>query len=158
MLVLPTRSRRRAKSRDEARKHPHHPKLRQHGRVAEIVHGRTRLPEARIGATSGRRRIDAKRNARGEFWRTVRIQVSAEIEPYFRQHLALLDEGARIVSARPSRCAPTWDMDVHIPGAPANAVTAEPVLVSVRHDGYWQPRVEYVDYRDAAGQRIEVAA
>ena len=158
MLVLPTRSQRRAESRDDARKHPHHPKPSQYGRVAEIVHGRTRLPEARIGTTSGQRRIDAKRNARGEFWRTVAIRVSVDMEPYFRASLHLLGHGTRIVSRTRVVNWLAYEFDVHIPGAPATAVRAEPVWWSEYDErGHHTIRLHRVNYADANGQGIEDA-
>lgn len=108
--------------------------------------------------TSGQRRVDAKRTQRGEYWRTVRISVSADYEPYFRQHLGHLGRGTRIVSARPSWYGMSWDMDVHIPGAPAKAARADLVWWS-EYDGHGRHslRPHSVDYFDASGYRIETA-
>lgn len=152
------RSVRRTASRVEARKHPLPPKPSSFGEVAELVHSRPRLPDARTGTTSGQRRINAKRVERGEFWRTVRVSVSPDLEPSFRQHLDLLGHGARIVGARPHSWMFGWGLDVHIPGAPADAVTAEPVWWS-EYDGHGghSIRLQHVEYRDAAGQSIETA-
>ena len=153
-----TRSQRRAHSRDEARRHPHHPKPKGYGEVAELVHARPRLPAARLGTTSGQRRVNAKRTARGEFWRTVAIRVSVEVEPYFRDSLHLLGHGTRIVSRSVPMDWFAYDFDVHIPGAPASAVTAEPAWQSEYDDhGGHTVRLYYIDYRDVDGQRIETA-
>ena len=108
--------------------------------------------------TSGQRRVNAKRTARGEFWRTVRIRVSVEVEPYFRRNLHLLGNGARIDGAARLREYFGSDLHVHIPGAPTNAVTAEPQVSSVFCGDHYEPVVDGIQYWDADGQRIEVAA
>jgi hypothetical protein len=145
-------------SRDAQRRfaRPGRPPGHQPGAVAAIVHGphdRAWLYSGTIGA-SGQARINAKRNARAEFWRTVRIRVSAEAEPYFRDSLHLLGVGARI----DGRTEPlSWwavDLDVHIPGAPADAVFAEPVYRSERTGDGYQPVLDHVQWLRADGSTI----
>ena len=107
-----------------------------HGDVSLLVHGphdRAFLYSGTVNG-GGQARINAKRNQRAEFWRTVRISVSAEVEQYFRDSLHLLGVGARIDGRTP---LVNWfgvDLDVHIPGASADAVEAEPVYRSEYND------------------------
>jgi hypothetical protein len=118
----------------------------------------TRVP------TSGQARINYKRNQRAAFWadwaearRTVRIRVSAEVEPYFRRQLGLLGQGARIHGCTPDLYSFSLDLDVHIPGAPLTAVRALPVYRSVRRGDTYAPELERVEWMDADGSRIEEA-
>jgi hypothetical protein len=107
--------------------------------------------------TSGQRRVNAKRTARGEFWRTVLVRVWPEMEPYFRENLRLLGDGVRIVSRTLPVTERVIDLHVHIPGAPANAVIAEPGWYVDQQDGQRIPFMDHIGWFDAAGQRIEVA-
>lgn len=151
------RSIRRAASRVEARKHPLPPKPSSLGEIAELVHSRPRMPDARTGTTSGQRRINAKRVERGEFWRTVRVQVWPEMETYFREHLHHLGGGVRIVSRTVPMTARVIDLHVHIPGAPSNAASAEPAWHVDHRHAEPRPYLDHVDWYDAAGQLIETA-
>jgi hypothetical protein len=152
------RSIRRADSRDEARANPIPPRPASHGDVAEIVHSRPRLPEPRTGTTSGQRRVNAKRTARGEFWRTVRVQVWPEMESFFREHLHDLGAGVRIVSRTLPMATRVVDLHVHIPGAPSNAASAEPAWYVDHRHAEPRPYLDHITWFDADGQRIEVAA
>jgi|SRR5690348_244240 len=154
MLSVLPRSERRAVSRDEARAHPVPPRAPSNGLVGEIVHRRRPMRLPFDGTCSGQRRINAKREARREYWRTVKIHVSTEIEPYFRQSIRLLGDGARVQGRTASD--PFWaDLDVHIPGAPATAVRALPAFRGVWHGDHYEPELDSVAWTDAAGQRIE---
>lgn len=153
------RSARRAFSRDAARK------FARPGRntatvpdVAALVHARHPLPYHAPSTATGRLRRDTKRNQRAEFWRTVKIRVSVELEPYFRRSLHLLGKGARIDGGHKvvNWCA--WDLAVHVPGAPAAAVRAEPVYYSDWNGEHHVPRIDHVQWYDADGQRIEQLA
>jgi hypothetical protein len=81
------------------------------------------------------------------------------MEPYFRDTLHLLGHGTRIVSRTRVVNWLAYEFNVHIPGAPADAVTAEPVWWSDydASTGLSTVRLHCVDYRDAAGQLIETA-
>lgn len=155
-----SRSERRAVSRDDARANPIPPREPSHGLVGEIVHQRhpMRLPFA--GTCSGQRRVNAKREARREFWaeerRTVLVRISAQMEPTFREILPSLGEGARIDGCTPVESRFALDLAVHVPGAPSDAVEA---VMGVT--GYYNPdgslisaRLETVEWLDADGQRI----
>jgi hypothetical protein len=170
-----TRSERRAFSRDAARHYattnlrtaatqgPNRATSRKNGQrngdIAALVHGphdRAWLLSGTING-GGQARINHKRNQRAEFWRTVRVRVSTEMEPYFRNSLHLLGGGARIYG----RHEAPWfevDLDVHIPGAPADAVRAEPVYWSEYADGRHTPRIDRINWRDADGNHIESTA
>jgi hypothetical protein len=154
MLAALPRSERRAASRDAARANPIPAREPSHGLVGEIVHQRHSRRPAAQGACSGQRRINAKRNARAELWRTVKVRVSAEIEPYFCRSIHLLGDGARVQG----RSIPMdWfavDLDVHIPGAPATAVRALPAYRSVWHGDHYEPELDSVEWMDANGKRI----
>jgi hypothetical protein len=151
------RSIRRAASRVEARKHPIAPKPSSFGETAELVHSRPRLPQPRLGTTSGQRRVNAKRTQRGEFWRTVRVQVWPEMETYFREHLHHLGDGTRIVSQTLPAAERVIDFHVHIPGAPSNAASAEPAWYVDHRHAEPRPYLDHIDWYDAGGQLIETA-
>jgi hypothetical protein len=158
MLATLTRSERRAASRDDARAHPVPAREPSHGLVGEIVHQRHggRVPYQ--GTCSGQRRVNAKRNARAELWRTVTVRVSDEIEPYFRRSIHLLGDGARVQG----RSIPLdWfgvDLAVHIPGAPATAVRAMPAYRSVWRGDRYEPELDSVTWIDADGRHFEAEA
>lgn len=149
------RSLRRRISRDTAR-HYARPGDR-NGKCADRI--RPRKPKQLSGfmnTRSGQARINAKRNARAEFWRTFTIAVSTEMEPYFREHLHLLGKGARIHRSRPAESWFGFNMDVHIPGAPAHAVRAEPIYRSVHiGDGHYRPELDSIEWYDAHGKQID---
>lgn len=107
--------------------------------------------------TSGQRRVDAKRTQRGEYWRTVRVRVWPEMETYFREHLHLLGDSARIVSRTVPPTSPIVDLHVHIPGAPPNAELAEPAWHVDHRHAEPMPYLDHIDWFDAAGRRIENA-
>jgi hypothetical protein len=104
--------------------------------------------------TSGQARINAKRNSRAEFWRTVRIRVSTQAEPLFRESLDLLGPGTRIYG----RTELPWlasELHVHIPGAPAEAVTAEPVFRTERTGPHeYSTVLDHIEWHRADGTRI----
>lgn len=108
--------------------------------------------------TSGQARIDFKRRQRAAFWteerRTVRIRVSHEIEPYFAKHLHRLGGRARIDRRTPTPDIWGFDLDVHIPGAPANAVTAQAVYRSQPTEGGYEPVLECLVWMDAAASAV----
>ena len=110
---------------------------------------------AAVMPTSGQRRVNAKRTARGEYWRTVRVQVWPEMESYFREHLRLLGNGARIVSRTAPMAERVIDLHVHIPGAPANAASAEPGWYVDQQDGQRVPFMDHIAWYDTAGRRID---
>lgn len=170
--ALARRSERRTFSRDGARQFaqpnpttgPDRKTRRQQGRrgdVALLVHGphdRAWLFSGTVNG-GGQARVDAKRNARADYWRTVRIQVSAEFEPYFRDGLHLLGDGARIVSRTQSRSS--WnpfvvDLDVHIPGAPVEAVSAMPVYRNeLKADGRtYETTLDSLTWQRADGSEV----
>jgi hypothetical protein len=158
-MPLRLRAQRRAFSRDASRAfatiHPHRPR---HGEIAAIVHGPHDTAWLLSGTINGggQARINHKRNQRAEFWRTVRIRVSAEVEPYFRKTLHLLGKGTRIDRAHRQQPWFGIDLDVHIPGAPADAVEATPVYRSVRvNDDHYVPVLDHVEWRRADGSRID---
>jgi hypothetical protein len=153
-LSLPRRARRKV-SRDQARALPIPPLPPRHGEIAERVNAPHRVP-VQPSTRSGQQRINAKRTQRAEYWRTVKIRVSVQLEPYFRASLHLLGDGARIQRRTPLIHSFAVDLDVHIPGAPAHAVRAEPVLYSDWNGEYHVPRVDYVVYHDAHGQVIDI--
>lgn len=157
------RSARRAFSRDAARQF-----TRPGGNtatvpdVAAVVHARHPMPHRIVTPKSGKLRINTKRNTRATFWaeerRTVAVRVSAEMEPYFRQHLGLLGNRVRIDGSTPLDWGMSFDLAVHIPGAPAAAVRATPTYRSVRHGNYFEPELDGVDWFDANGQHIHPKA
>jgi hypothetical protein len=166
------RSERRAFSRDGARQYAapnptggpdRAARRKQHwrGDISALVHGphdRAWLYSGTENA-SGQARVNAKRMQRAEYWRTVQIRVSAEMEPWFRDSLHLLGEGTRI----DGRTVPlNWfavDLDVHIPGAPAEAVTATPVYRSEYNgDGTSTPSLDHIEWLRADGSRIDTTA
>lgn len=165
--ILARRSERRAFSRDGARQHaepnstagPNRQVRREQGErgdVSALIHGshdRAWLYSGTLNA-SGQARVNHKRNVRAEYWRTVRIRVSAQVEPYFRDSLHLLGDGTRIDGRTPLLHSFAFDLDVHIPGAPAEAVTAEPVYRSEHNgDGTHTVTVDYVVWHRADGSR-----
>lgn len=90
---------------------------------------------------------------------TVAIVVSRELAPYFRDTLHLLGEGAQIVSSTEHDFGFAFRLQVHIPGAPADAVRAEPTYRSVHvAGGQYRAELESVTWYDACGKRIEAAA
>ncbi len=144
------------------------------GDVALTVHARRPWPRrhrfdgqlpgtAETTPRSGQARINAKRIRRAEFWaafaRAVRIRVSAEVEPYLRQHLSLCD-GADGAKARVTGRYPVAggfgmvDLAVHVPGAPEGAVRAEPLFEAVRRGEQYVPRLIAVEWFGPDGQRI----
>ncbi|MEZ0089949.1 hypothetical protein [Streptacidiphilus sp. EB129] len=153
-----TRSQRRAHSRDDARANPITPRPPSYGQVGAIVHAPRRIHTTHQSTASGQHRINAKRQARAEYWRTVKIRVSVELEPYFRQYLPTLGNGTRIQGRTPLITAWAVDLDVHIPDAPAAAVRAEPVSRSVWHGDHYEPELDYVVWYDAHGQVIDIEA
>lgn len=155
MIATLPRAQRRAASRDDARANPIPAREPSHGLVGEIVHQRHRMRIPFDGTCSGQRRINAKRNTRAELWRTVKVRVSVQAEPYFRQSLHLLGEGARVQGRTPLRHIFAVDLDVHIPGAPATAVWAEPVYRSVLRGDYNVPELDSVVWMDADRNIIE---
>lgn len=164
------RSERRAFSRDAAR-HYAQPgvntgaparavRRRQHqyGAVSALIHGKHDSAWLYSGTenASGQARINAKRNQRAEYWRTVRVRVTAEMEPYFRASLHLLGDGARIGGRTPLSNWWAVDLDVHIPGAPTDAVTADPVYRSEHNgDGTYTPLLDHIQWYRADGSRID---
>ena len=104
--------------------------------------------------TSGQQRVDAKRTQRGEYWRTVLVQVWPEMETYFREHLHDLGDGVRIVSRTLPVAERVIDLHVHIPGAPSNAVGAEPHWYVRHRDGQSTPYLDHIDWLDADGAHI----
>lgn len=90
---------------------------------------------------------------------TVAIVVSRELEPYFRDTLSLFGEGAQIVSTTDADFVFDVRLHVHIPGAPAWAVRAEPTYRTVHiGNGQYRAELESVTWYDAVGNRIEEAA
>lgn len=158
MLSALPRSERRAASRDQARAHPVPPREPSNGLVGEIVHRRRPMRPPLQGTSSGQRRINAKREARKAYWaeerRTVSIRASVEIEPYFSKHIGTLGAGARIDGRTPIEHEFSVDLDVHIPGAPATAVRAEPIYRNVWHGDHYEPELDSVTWTDAAGKPI----
>ena len=129
-----------------------------HGDVSALVHGphdRAFLYSGTLNG-GGQARINAKRQQRAEYWRTVRIPMSVEVEPYFRDSLHLLGDGARIDRRTPAAFFPfSLDLDVHIPGAPADAVKAEPVYRSeYSGDDTYAVTVDHIVWRRADGSAI----
>ncbi|MFF0409071.1 hypothetical protein ACFYUY_01375 [Kitasatospora sp. NPDC004745] len=169
-MPLRLRAERRAFSRDAARHYaspnpgtgPSRAERRRHGwrgDVSALVHGphsRTWL-HATTPGTGGQRRVDAKRQARADFWHTVRIEVSAEIEPYFRRSLHLLHPKAQLRGRHPHLYDFAVDLDVHIPGAPVDAVSALPVFRSVHDGDVYVPQLDSITWRRADGTVIPVA-
>jgi hypothetical protein len=172
--TLARRSERRAFSRDGARQFaqpnpssgPNRKARRKqgerHGDVSLLVHGphdRAFLYSGTVNG-GGQARINHKRQQRA-FWRTVRIRVSAEVEPYFRESLHLLGDGTRVCGRTPVEWGLWVELDVRIPGAPADAVTATPVYYSECVDpdlGRYEPRLSHIEWHRADGSRIETAA
>jgi hypothetical protein len=149
------RSARRRPSRDVSRAMAG-PNLRKpsNGFFASLVNARPPMPVRAASARSGQARINTKRSERAAFWRTVKIRVSVEAEPHVRESLHLLGEGARIQGRAPLINDYAVDLDVHIPGAPSDAVCAEPVFLSTWDGEQYTPRVDYVLYYDADGHAI----
>jgi len=138
-------------TRAERRKNGHR------GDISALVHGKhdTSWLYSGTPGASGQARINAKRNARAEYWRTVRIRVSTQIEPHFRDCLDLLGPGTRICG----RTELPWlatDLDVHIPGAPPEAVSAEPVY-RTKHvgDHSYETVLDHIEWHRADGSRID---
>lgn len=126
------------------------------GDVSALVHGphdRAWLYSGTLNG-GGQARINHKRQQRLEYRRSVRIRVSAEMEPYFRDSLHLLGAGARIEGRMPLLNWYAVDLDVHIPGAPADAVAAEPVFRSERNDDGYRPVLDHIEWSRADGSRI----
>lgn len=159
MLATLTRSQRRAVSRDAARANPVPGRQPSYGQVAEIVHARHPLPHLIVTPKSGKLRGNTKRNDRAAFWaeerRTVLIKVSVELEPYFRQQIKLLGDGARVDGSTKLIHSFASDLNVHIPGAPNKAVRAIPAYRSVWHGDHYEPKLESVAWFDADGNGIE---
>lgn len=162
--TLARRSERRAFSRDGARQFaqptptagPNRKDRRKQGwrgDVSALVHGphdRAFLYSGTVNG-GGQARINAKRTARAEFWRTVRVRVSAEVEQYFRDSLHLLGVGARIDGRTPLLNWWAVDLDVHIPGAPAGAVAAEPVYRSERTEDGYRAVLDHIEWTYSLG-------
>lgn len=160
---------RRAISRDFARANPIPPRSASGGIIGEQVRRRQQMTTRRADAirlgssgipTSGQARVNAKRQQRAAFWaehqRTVRIVVSAQVEPHFRQHLQLLGDRARIDNCTPRQQEHAFDLDVHIPGAPTAAVQAQPqVGYGLTNDGRPGPVLLGIEWTGADGRRIE---
>lgn len=149
-----TRSQRRAISRDEARAHPIPARPHAHGFYADHVNARVPMTVRPPSARSGQQRINAKRNARAEFWRTVKIRVSVQGEPYFLPSLRKLGHGVRILGRTVLQDWFAVDYDVHLPGIPVGAVRAEPVYKSVFNGEYYDAHLDYVVWYDADGNAI----
>lgn len=153
------RRERRGQSRDLARENPIAPKRAQYGAVGRWLNrprpmiGRVQMPGAT--PTSGQARVNAKRNARAEFWRTVKVHVHPDVEAPFRQHLHLLGNGTRIHGRRALDWILLVELDVHIPGAPAGAVKAEPVYGSHWNGRASVPFLRHIDWYNADGHRID---
>ena len=112
-----------------------------------------------VTETSGQARVNAKRRARAAFWaqerRTVRVRCSLEAEPFLRECIHMLGDRARIDGRDPEPGWPMVDLLVHIPGAPCEAVRAEPVFEAERRDGQYVPALVGIDWYGADGQRID---
>jgi hypothetical protein len=170
--TLARRSERRAFSRDGARTYLQlnpgtgptravRRKQHQYGTGSALIHGKHDTAWLYSGTenASGQARINAKRNQRAEYWRTVRVRVSAPLEPNFRASLHLLGNGARVDGRTPLLHQWTVDLDVHIPGAPADAVTATPVYRSDHNgDATYTPHLDHIEWYRADGNRINEAA
>ena len=126
--------------------------------VAAVVHGRHPLLHRIVTPKSGKLRINTKRNARAAFWteerRTVLVRVSAQFEPHFRAGLAILGDRARIAGSTRIENWFALDLAVHIPGAPAQAVRAEPVLRNDWHDDHYEPVLVDMQWTDADGRTV----
>lgn len=155
---MPTRprTRRRAISRDLARTRPAPRQLPSHGAIADIIRTGTFLRTVVPSSRSGQLRIDVKRSRRAEFWRAVKVLMSPEVEPHFREHLGLLGEGARIQGRTQVDFGfgPAVDLDVHIPTAPAAAARAEPMFLGVWNGDLHVPALDYVRWFDAHGNEL----
>jgi len=145
------------KTRAERRAHG-----RRGGEVARLVHGphdRAWLFSGTLNA-SGQQRINHKRNRRAAFWRTVRVRVSAELEPRVRETIGLLGPGVRVCGRSEVRGSGglAVDLHVHVPYAPAGAVAAD-VVYGHTYDGsrYGSIFVHELTWYGADGDRIEVA-
>ncbi|MFD0405607.1 hypothetical protein [Kitasatospora sp. NPDC127116] len=169
-MPLRLRAERRAFSRDAARTYtrpnpadgPTRRERRRHGwrgDISALVHGKhdTSWLRAQNPAAGGRQRANAKRNARAAYWHTVRIQVSPEIEPHFRQSLHLLHPKAQLRGRHLPLHQFVVDLDVHIPGAPADAVRAVPTYRALHHEGRITPRLDSIDWYRADGSLIGAA-
>lgn len=166
-MPLRLRAQRRAFSRDAARHYaapglshgPNRAALRKHGQrgdVSALVHGKHDTAWLYSGTlnASGQARINHKRQQRAEFWRTVRIRVSTPMELEFRDSLHLLGSGTRIDGRTPADWGFTVDLDVHIPGAPADAVRAEPMYRSERTDDGYVPVLDHIGWYSADGSLL----
>lgn len=155
-LSLPRHARRKV-SRDQSRMLPIPPLPPRGGEVAERVNAPHRM-RTQPSRRSGQQRINAKRNARAAYWRTVKVHVHPDIEQSFREHVHLLGEGARIDGRRLPVHMFAIELDVHIPGAPAAAVKAEPVFGGNRIGERYEPFLLGIDWYDADGERLTVEA
>lgn len=129
------------------------------GDVAALVHGphdRAWLYSGVLNA-SGQARVDHKRSRRAEFWRTVRVRVSAELEGRFRATIGILGREARVhgagVPVGPEGLA--VDLRVHVPGAPVDAESAEVIYRSVPDgNGRHTMALDHLVWRRADGSLI----
>lgn len=146
-----TRTWRRAISRDEARANPIPARPRTHG---DRVNTPTPLAIRPPSARSGQQRIDAKRNARAHFWRTIPIRIWAQVDDDAQGRLlTLFPRGSRIHGCTPMENSLAFALDMHIPGMPAKAIRGETVFhPAVPGRDYWLPRLHRIDYYDAHGQ------
>lgn len=145
------RSERRAMSRDVSRALPIPPRPKSHGEIALLVNAPRPMPHRIVTPRSGQLRRNTKRNARAAYWRTVKIRVSVQAEPYFLPSLHRLGPGVRVLGRTVLQDWFAVDYDVHLPGIPAEAVRAEPVFKSVFNGEYYEAQLDYVIWRDADG-------
>lgn len=171
-----TRSQRRVISRDEARANPVAPKRPQDGTVGRwanrplprkrVLMGTDaqlaqawRAPASTRAASlhSGQARVNAKRNARAEFWRTIPIRIWALYDDATQKRLlTLFPRGSRIHGCTPVENSRAYVLDMHIPGMPAEAVRGNAVFYPTLPTGdYFLPRLDRIDYFDADGQIID---
>lgn len=152
-LSLPRHARRKV-SRDQARALPIPPLPPRHGEVAMHVNAPHRMP-VRPSPRSGQQRVNAKRNARAELWRTVKVRVSAASEQDFREQFHLLGLNARILGRHKVINAHAVDLDMNIPGAPAAAHRAELVVRGVFNGERYMPELADIIWFDADGDQME---
>lgn len=136
------------------------------GEVARLVNGPHDRAWLYSGTWlgSGQDRVDSKRNARAAFWRTVRVRVHAHLEQAFRENVGLLGEGARVLgrSEVPDAPVDVVDLHVHIPGAPEDAVSADPMYFREKVGPHeWRTELDSVLFYRAdgsvIGERVESA-